>query len=126
MRKLIFLSLCAFCSIGLLYVILFWGGDANPSLPVLIAFLAAQFFCLGFIWGGNSRSVAMEPIGHIAGVGAAINGFVATVVSIPIATLIGSYVDTTVLPLFIGLAVCGSLSLFIFMSIKKTRTAALA
>ena len=124
MRKLIFLSLCAFCSIGLLYVILFWG-DANPSLPVLIAFLAAQFFCLGFIWG-NSRSVAMEPIGHIAGVGAAINGFVATVVSIPIATLIGSYVDTTVLPLFIGLAVCGSLSLFIFMSIKKTRTAALA
>ncbi|MCL5246108.1 multidrug effflux MFS transporter [Cellulophaga sp. 20_2_10] len=124
MRKLIFLSLCAFCSIGLLYVILFWG-DANPSLPVLIVFLAAQFFCLGFIWG-NSRSVAMEPIGHIAGVGAAINGFVATVVSIPIATLIGSYIDTTVLPLFLGLAVCGSLSLFIFMSIKKTRTAALA
>ncbi|MGJ8732554.1 MAG: multidrug effflux MFS transporter [Cellulophaga sp.] len=124
MRKLIFIALSLFCVISITYSFLFWG-SANPPLPVLIGFLAIQFFCLGFIWG-NSRSVAMEPIGHIAGVGAAINGFVATVISIPIATLIGSYVDTTVLPLFIGLAVCGSLSLLLFMSVKKTRTAALS
>tara|TARA_R110002049_G_scaffold210634_2_gene381705 strand:+ start:2310 stop:3518 length:1209 start_codon:yes stop_codon:yes gene_type:complete len=117
MRKLLFIALSAFCVVGLLYVILFWNSP-NPSLSILLVFLALQFSCLGFIWG-NLRSVAMEPIGHIAGIGAAINGFVSTLLSIPIATLIGGYVKVTVLPLFIGLTICGVLSLAIFMYIKR-------
>ncbi|MCK0157596.1 multidrug effflux MFS transporter [Cellulophaga sp. F20128] len=124
MRKLLFIALAGFCCIGLLYVVLFWN-TPNPSLPILLVFLALQFFCLGFIWG-NLRSVAMEPIGHIAGIGAAINGFVSTLLSIPIATLIGSYVKTTVLPLFIGLTICGVLSLGIFMFVKRNSSRVIA
>lgn len=117
MRKLSFMALCTFCIIALLYVIIFWG-TPNPNIYILVTFLFGQFFCLGFMWG-NFRSIAMEPIGHIAGIGAAINGFVSTLLSIPIATLIGYFVDDTVWPMFLGLALCGLGSFIVFMMSKK-------
>ena len=57
-------------------------------------------------------------IGHIAGIGAAINGFVSTIMAVPIATFIGSYINETALPLFIGFFVCGFLSLLLIASLK--------
>jgi DHA1 family bicyclomycin/chloramphenicol resistance-like MFS transporter len=118
MRNLSFVALSAFCCIALLYVILFWGMP-NPSVPVSILFLSSQFFCLGFLWG-NFRSIAMEPIGHIAGIGAAINGFASTVLAVPIADYIGSFIDQTMWPLFLGLAVCGLLALGIMIFVRST------
>jgi len=119
MRKLSFMALITFCVIAVVYVIVFWSSN-NPNIYVLIAFLFAQFFCLGFMWG-NFRSIAMEPIGHIAGIGAAINGFVSTLLSIPIATLVGYYVKYTVWPMFLGLAICGIGSLIIFILSKRIK-----
>ena len=63
----------------------------------------------------------MEPIGHIAGIGAAINGCVSTIVAIPIATFIGEFVEHSVWPLFVGLGICGLLSLIIFMMVKRPK-----
>lgn len=82
--------------------------------------MAIQFFTIGFIFG-NLRAIAMEPIGHIAGIGAAITGFVSTIMAVPIANFIGSYVKDTALPLFIGFTIFGTLSLMIFTYIKSTR-----
>ncbi|NNG09148.1 MAG: hypothetical protein HKM92_03185, partial [Arenibacter sp.] len=56
---------------------------------------------------------------HIAGIGAAITGFVSTLIAIPIATYIGSFVLGTTLPLFVGFAICGIASLSIFMLMRK-------
>jgi DHA1 family bicyclomycin/chloramphenicol resistance-like MFS transporter len=67
---------------------------------------------------GNLRALAMQPIGHIAGIGAAINGFVSTVMAVPIATYIGSFVFDSVLPLFIGFTVCGMISYAIFLRLN--------
>jgi len=117
MRKLAFSALCVFFSTSLLHVLLFWN-TANPRVSVLVLFLSVQFFSLGFLFG-NLRSLALEPIGHIAGIGAAITGFVSTIIAIPIASFVGSFVNHTVLPLFAGLAVCGFISLWIFILIKR-------
>ena len=119
MWKLSYMALLAFCGVAILFVALFWS-SGNPSVALLILFLSLQFFCLGFMWG-NFRSIAMQPIGHIAGIGAAINGFISTVISIPIATFIGSFVEDEVLPLFMGLAICGLISVVIFQMAKKNR-----
>ena len=80
--------------------------------------MALQFFTLGFLFG-NLRAIAMEPIGHIAGIGSAMTGFLSTLMAVPIATFIGSFVDDTALPLFIGFAICGSLGLLLFLAMKK-------
>lgn len=61
----------------------------------------------------------MQPLGHIAGIGAAINGFISTVMAVPIANYIGGFVSTSVLPLFIGFSVFGILSVLVFLLIKN-------
>ena len=120
MRNLAFYSLIAYSANALIYVILFWS-QPNPSIEILLLFLALQFFALGFLFG-NLRSIAMEPIGHIAGIGAAITGFIATLLSVPIGTYIGKFVTTTVHPVFFGFSICGCIALLIFIAFKNHKT----
>jgi len=120
MWRLSYLAIIVFSVNALLYVLLFWNANTNPALPIILIFMAIQFFTIGFIFG-NLRAIAMEPIGHIAGIGAAITGFISTIMAVPIANYIGSFVDTTALPLFIGFTVFGFMSLALFLFIKRTR-----
>ena len=116
MWRIAYAGTIGFCIISILYVVLFWSG-VNPSIEVLITFFALQFFTIGFLFG-NLRSLAMQPLGHIAGIGAAINGFVSTVMAVPIANYIGSFISDSVLPLFIGFSIFGILSLLVFLRLK--------
>lgn len=118
MLRIAQVSAIAYALISILYVILFWSG-VNPSIGVLLSFFALQFFAVGFLFG-NLRALAMQPLGHIAGIGAAINGFISTVMAVPIANYIGSFVKDSVLPLFIGFSLFGGLSLLIFIVLKIT------
>lgn len=118
MRNLAFYALILYTLASIVYVIIFWS-QPNPSVYVLIGFLAIQFFAIGFLFG-NLRSIAMEPIGHIAGIGAAITGFISTMLSVPIGTFVGRFVTNTALPIFIGFSVCGLISLLIFVMFKNT------
>jgi len=117
MKKLLHLALIGFAIISTLYVVVFYN-SVNPPMPVLLSFFGIQFFFLGFIFG-NLRALMMQPIGHIAGIGAAITGFFATLFSVPLASFIGSFIDITALPLFIGFSFCGCLSLVLFYFIKR-------
>lgn len=119
MERLLKWALIAFALISILYVAIFYNTE-NPSLEILLTFFGLQFFCLGFIFG-NLRALMMQPIGHIAGIGAAITGFIATLFSVPLGTFIGSFVETTALPMFIGFALCGSFSVLIFLLLKRLR-----
>lgn len=119
MYKIAFISSIAYALISVLYVIIFSSGK-NPSITILISFFALQFFAVGFLFG-NLRALAMQPLGHIAGIGAAINGFISTVLAVPIANYIGSFVKTSVLPLFIGFSVFGVLSVLVFLLIKRKK-----
>ena len=118
MKKLVRFFLSLFTLISLLYVIVFYN-EMNPPIAVLVTAFVLQFFAIGFLFG-NLRSLAMQPIGHIAGIGAAINGFVSTVMAVPIATVVGFYVIDTAYPLFLGFLLFGTLSLIlVFLTRKK-------
>ena len=117
MWRISFISTIAYLIISALYIVLFYSGE-NPSIEILIGFFALQFFAIGLLFG-NLRALAMQPLGHIAGIGAAINGFISTVIAVPIANYIGSFVTDSVLPLFIGFTVFGFLSLLVFLKLKK-------
>jgi DHA1 family bicyclomycin/chloramphenicol resistance-like MFS transporter len=121
MERLITWALLAFFAISLLYIALFFNGN-NPPIEVLLVFFALQFFAIGFLFG-NLRAMAMQPIGHIAGIGAAITGLISTLMAVPISTFIGRFVTHDVLPLFIGFLICSSLSLLLLFYIKRWRAA---
>ena len=120
MWKIAYTAVITYCIISFLYIALYWSGK-NPSIEILITFFALQFFAIGFLFG-NLRALAMQPLGHIAGIGAAINGFISTVMAVPIANFIGNYIDTSVLPIFIGFSIFGVLSLLVFLSLKSTKS----
>ena len=117
MKKMVTVALYSFFSISLLYILLFFNSE-NPRIEILLAFFAFQFFSIGFLFG-NLRALAMQPIGHIAGIGAAITGFISTIMAVPISALIGKYVENTALPLFIGFLVCSFLSILILLYLNR-------
>ncbi len=122
MEKMVTTSLLAYLGVSVLYLILFYG-KANPSIEILMVFFVLQFFAIGFLFG-NLRALAMQPIGHIAGIGAAITSFISTLMAVPISTYIGKHVSTTALPLFIGFSICALLSTAILYYLKlKTKKA---
>ena len=117
MWQIAYLATIAYAIISILYLVLFWSSN-NPSIYILLSFFAAQFFAVGFLFG-NLRAIAMQPLGHIAGIGAAINGFISTVMAVPIANYIGGFVEDSVLPLFIGFSIFGILSLLVFIILNR-------
>lgn len=118
MKKLVNLALIAFVTNSLIFVLVF-GFELNPPLEILIVFFMLQFASVAFLFG-NLRALAMEPMGHIAGIGSALNGFISTVMAVPIANYIGSFVKESVTPLFIGFLVCGLISMVLFYSNSAT------
>lgn len=118
MYRMAFTASIAYSAVSILYVLLFYSGN-NPSIFVLLGFFGLQFFAVGFLFG-NLRAIAMQPLGHIAGIGAAINGFLSTVIAVPVANYIGKFVSTSVLPLFIGFSIFGVLSVSVFVIMRKT------
>jgi len=117
MQKMVTTALYGFFIVSTVFVILFFG-DKNPSIWVLLGFFGLQFFAIGFLFG-NLRALAMEPMGHIAGMAAAITGFFATLMAIPISTLIGRYIETEVWPVFLGFMICSGISIFLLHYSKK-------
>ena len=84
----------------------------QPPLWLLMAYIMTTFFCIGILFG-NQNSLAMEPLGHLAGIGAAIVGSLSTFISMPLGTIIGQSYNGTVLPLIAGMAMLSGLSMLV-------------
>lgn len=117
MLKIINSSLYIFILTSLTYILLF-ATAPNPSITILISFLFVQFLSFGFLFG-NLSSVAMQPIGHIAGIGASIYSFISIILAVGVAFFIGKYTDESALPLFVGFLVIGIVA-FILVRWSKT------
>ncbi|TKG92025.1 Bcr/CflA family efflux MFS transporter [Puteibacter caeruleilacunae] len=118
MRKLIMISAIMFTLSSAVYVILFHG-HTNPHLYILLIFLSLTFLSIGFMFG-NLTTLAMQPLGKIAGMGAAINGFVSTLIAVPIASYIGSFLKDTAFPLFVGFFITGLISVLLLIYANRS------
>lgn len=63
-------------------------------------------FCFGLI-AGNFGSMAMEPMGHIAGTASSAQGFISTTFGSSLGFLIGQQFDGSATPMALGMAVMG-------------------
>jgi DHA1 family bicyclomycin/chloramphenicol resistance-like MFS transporter len=95
-------------SIGFFTIAYVLGG--NPSLWALMTYFMVSFFCIGILFG-NLNALAMEPLGHIAGAGAAVVGSLSTFISVLLGILIGQSYNGTILPLVGGFALLSAASM---------------
>jgi DHA1 family bicyclomycin/chloramphenicol resistance-like MFS transporter len=98
-----------FILINFIYRLNFW---------MVMAFFSLSHFCVGIIFG-NINAIAMEPLGHIAGIGSSVIGSFSSLMAVPIGIFIGYCYNGTAMPLVIGFLVVSILSLFIAAWVKK-------
>lgn len=101
MRFLSYYALAVIIIASALFALLMFFLDAEPSVMFFMGYLIVTLFCMGIVFG-NMNALAMEPLGHIAGVGAAVVGSLSTFISVPIGIAIGQAYDQSVMPLVLG------------------------
>ena len=82
----------------------------EPGLWLFMAYLMVAFFCTGILFG-NVSALAMEPLGHVAGLASSLIGSVKTLVSLVLGYFIGYAYDGSVVPLVTGFCLLGALAL---------------
>ncbi|ADZ92104.1 multidrug effflux MFS transporter [Marinomonas mediterranea] len=87
---------------------------------MFMVFATCLFFCFGMLFG-NTNALAMEPMGHIAGIASAVIGCVSSLMSMSLGTLIGQMYDNSLIPLCVGFSCLGSLALCLVIWAERGR-----
>lgn len=95
--------------LSVLFLAFAWLQGGSPSLWIFTIYMLISFFCVGVLFG-NLNALAMEPLGRIAGVGAAVVGALSLLIATLLGMFIGQSYNGTVLPLVAGFAVLALLS----------------
>jgi DHA1 family bicyclomycin/chloramphenicol resistance-like MFS transporter len=104
MRRLAGSGLGATTALSIIFFVVTLLLDGHPPLWTLMGYLLLTFFFVGVLFG-NFNALAMEPMGHIAGVAAAVIGSLATIISSVLGWALGQAYDGTVRPMIAGFAV---------------------
>ena len=112
MRMLANLSLRGIFLVSVVFAAIAATWSGHPPLWWLMAYLMTSFFGIGLLFG-NLNAMAMQPLGHIAGTGAAIVGATSMLISLVLGTWIGQSYNGTVLPLVIGFAALSACAMLV-------------
>ena len=116
MRPLSHRALLAFIAISILHA-----GIAITGHETIVTFAllqAAAMFAFGLM-SGNFGAMAMEPLGHVAGAAASLQGTVSALGGSLIGFYIGQQFNRTTVPITVGYALCGCLTLLCVLYAEK-------
>ena len=103
---------------GLMTVLLFSGLDGTPLFVAFLVWQTSMFFQAGLTIG-NLNAIAMEPMGHVAGMAASIIGAISTIVAVVLAAPLGLAFDGTPRPLAAGMFVYALVGLIAMLRLGK-------
>ena len=109
MKKIVRLAMACSPVVSLVYLVICLS-VADPGLIGFMVWGALCFFGVGLCIG-NINALAMEPLGQIAGLGAAVVGFFSSFVAILVGIPLGRAYDGTQLPLITGFVLLGVVGL---------------
>lgn len=94
--------------------------NGHETLWTFSLMQAGMMFCFGLVMS-NFGSIAMEPLGHLAGTAASVQGFITTIGGALIGFWIGQLFDGTTVPLTVGFAGFGIAGLLAVLVTEKGR-----
>jgi DHA1 family bicyclomycin/chloramphenicol resistance-like MFS transporter len=96
--------------------------EGVPPLWLFVSIMFIGFFFIGILFG-NLNSLAMIPVGHMAGVGAAFIGSFTSALAVPSAVFINQYLTDSIQPIAYGFLVFGVATYFVVqLGIRYTRS----
>lgn len=116
MRKLSHGALLGFLLVSAIWLI--WSLTGPVPFGAFIVLFALAMFQFGWI-GSNFNSIAMEPLGHIAGTASSVQGFMQTLGGGLIGAAIGQSFDGTTVPLAIGFCGVAAVGLVMVLIAEK-------
>jgi DHA1 family bicyclomycin/chloramphenicol resistance-like MFS transporter len=123
MRTVSITAMTLITLISLLFLVVQLSG-VQISLWIFMIYAMILFFSFGVMFG-NLNAIAMEPMGHVAGMASAIIGASSSILSLALATLIGQLYNNTLVPLTTGFFILCALSAWIMYREMKWHTAQL-
>ena len=84
-----------------------------PSLELFMSYMMLNFFFIGCLFG-NLNALAMQPLGEIAGIGAALLGFTQSSISVVVGVVLGRYFHEQVLALSLSFGVISFICIVLF------------
>ena len=108
MRPLSHRALIAFIAICVMHATVVLTGHENIVVFALLQ--AAAMFAFGLM-SGNFGAMAMEPLGHVAGAAASLQGTLSMLGGSLIGFYIGQQFNRTAGPITVGYALCGMMAL---------------
>jgi len=118
MEKLCIIALTLISLLSLLFYFYASHYNGQPPLVALMSYLSLTFFCLGILFG-NFNTLALHPLGHIAGVATSVISTLQTLLSVMVGYIVGQAYDGGVLPLVGGFLICGAITLLLMAYIMK-------
>ncbi|WP_306150853.1 multidrug effflux MFS transporter [Roseovarius sp. MMSF_3281] len=119
MRRMISVTLALQIGFTALVLALFLVGlPEGLRFPVYLVWQTTIFFQAALTLG-NINALAMEPLGHVAGMAASVVGALATVGSVILTIPVGQAFDGTPLPLLMGVLVAVSLARFLMTRLER-------
>ena len=109
MRVLSHRAILFFVVLTTIYLAVTYQMGGRTPLWLMMVFFAPSFFCMGILFG-NLSAVAMEPLKHMAGIGAAIIGSLSNFISSSLGAIVGRCYDGSTLPLASGFVIFGLLT----------------
>lgn len=95
--------------------------DGLPAAWLHLAYLCVFVFCFAFLFG-NITSLALEPMGHIAGSASSLFNSISTIIAIGIATTIGAVLKDHVQPVIVGFGFFCAIALALNYSHARARS----
>ena len=120
MRRLAATGLVASSLLSIVFFVVAFMTGGQPPLWSLMAYLLAIFFSVGILFG-NFNALSMEPMGHIAGIAAAVVGSLTTLISTVLGNLLGQAYDGTVRPMIFGFAVLTITATAVMVYVERGR-----
>ncbi|MFC3072892.1 multidrug effflux MFS transporter [Shinella pollutisoli] len=120
MRQLSHGALLGFLGINALWLVLTLSWSGHLPFAIFIVLFALAMFQFGWI-GSNFNSLAMEPLGHVAGTASSVLGFMGTAGGTAIGAAIGQAFDGTALPLVAGFFAVSAVGLVFVLVAERGR-----
>jgi DHA1 family bicyclomycin/chloramphenicol resistance-like MFS transporter len=84
-----------------------------------MGYFIGMFFCFGILFS-NFNTLAVQPLGHIAGMANSVISTIQTLISVVLGSFIGQAYDGTIQPLILGFLICGICTFIIVLRIHSS------
>jgi len=122
MRLLVLRGAAVLFAASLIYLAIILLNDQSVPLWSFMLYAAMAYFCFGLLFG-NMHSLAMEEVGHIAGVAASVVGSVSVLIATMLGGIIGSFYNDSITPVVLGFGILMVPIIYISWSDKRDVTA---